>query len=67
MVIKGNPYSDQLKQALQAVSEMLTPDYTVLPVDPTDEMLAAGKTATGLDTDDLQIAYRAMVLAFVKG
>lgn len=64
MVIKTNPYSEALKQALEAVRDVQHPDYQLLPLDPSIEMLAAGSKATGLTTTQLRDAYSAMVAAW---
>ncbi len=64
MVIKKNPYSDKLKEALQAVADISHPDYLTLPVEPTPEMLVAAGETTGLTPEQLRAAYHAMVLAW---
>jgi hypothetical protein len=63
-MVKSNPYSDELKNALQAVADIKHPDYLMLPLDPTPEMLVAAGRTTGLAAEEIRKAYQAMVAAW---
>jgi hypothetical protein len=66
MVIKSNPYSDQLADALRIVSEIKNPCYTTAPIDPTDEMLDAARDSTDISREKAREMYMTMILAWAK-
>ena len=65
-MVKHNPYSDELKAALQAVEDIKHPDYLMLPLNPTPEMLVAAGQTTGLAVEEIRKAYVAMVEAWTE-
>lgn len=66
MIIKTNPYSDSLADALRAVSEIENPNFTLVPVDPTDEMLDAAREGTDLSREKAREMYMSMMLAWAR-
>ncbi len=66
MIIKTNPYSDSLADALRAVSEIENPNFALVPVDPTDEMLDAAREGTDLSREKAREMYMSMMLAWTR-
>lgn len=65
-MVKSNPYSDELKAALEAVADIKHPDYLMLPINPTPEMLVAAGQTTGLAAEEIRKAYLAMIEAWTE-
>jgi len=66
-MIKKNYYSEALSSALEAVSAITSPDYVLMPVDPSRDMMLAGARAAGITLEQAREAYASMMLEWAAG
>ena len=66
-MIKTNPYSEALSSALQAVSGISSPDYILVPIEPSAEMLLAGVGSGAQTMEQAHAIYTSMLLEWAAG
>ena len=66
MMVKSNPYSEKLRAALNTIAEIGSPDFTLMPIDPSITMLEHASHSTGLPIEIVRQSYYAMINAWLE-